>query len=81
MNSKSYLKKIESENVNKIYDKKTCAHCGVNGTVKKFSLVFKYSNSAKCCFYCIEKLGGIENTRAWLEGHARFNRFGQFWFE
>lgn len=64
-----------------IYDKKYCAHCGVNGTVKKARLVFKYSNSARCCYYCIEKLGGIENTREWLEKHVQFSPNGKFWFD
>jgi hypothetical protein len=67
--------------MNKKYEMKTCAHCGVNGTVKKFKLIFRYSYAAKCCFYCIEKLGGIENTRKWLEKHAQFNNNGQYWFE
>jgi len=68
-------------NQNMAYENKTCAHCGVNGIVKKFRIVFKYSNSAKCCFYCIEKLGGIKNMREWLEQHAHFNNLGQYWFE
>lgn len=81
MNSKPYLKKKESEKQMQPYNKKTCACCGVNGIVKKFSLVFKYNNTAKCCFYCIEKLGVIENMRVWLEKHVRFNNLEQFWFE
>ena len=63
------------------YNKKTCAYCGVNGTVKKARLVFKYSNSARCCYYCIEKLGGIEYMRTWLEKHVQFNSNGTFYFE
>jgi hypothetical protein len=66
---------------NTTYDKKTCAHCGVNGIVKKVKLIFKYNKSAKCCYYCIEKLGGIENTKIWLEKHVRFNNNAQYWFE
>jgi hypothetical protein len=31
--------------------------------------------------YCIEKLGGIENTRVWLEKHVEFDPNGTFWFE
>jgi len=67
--------------MNEPYDKKKCACCGVNGTVRKYTLVFKYSNSARCCYYCIEKLGGVENARMWLEQHALFNGKGEFWFE
>lgn len=67
--------------MNELYDKKRCACCGINGTVRKYTLVFKYSNSAKCCYYCIEQLGGIENARTWLEQHAIFNTKGGFWFE
>ena len=63
------------------YNKKTCAHCGINGTVKKARLIFKYSNSARCCYYCIEKLGGIENAREWLEKHVQFSHDGSFHFE
>lgn len=65
----------------KIYDKKTCAHCGCNGIVKKATLIFNYSYSAKCCFYCIEKLGGIENAKIWLKKHAQYNQQGKYWFE
>jgi len=39
------------------------------------------SNSAKCCHYYIDKLGGIENMRVWLEKHVEFNHEGDFWFE
>jgi len=63
-----------------LYNKKHCAYCGVNGTVKKARLVFKYSNSARCCYYCIEKLGGVENMREWLEKHVKFDNQGNFWF-
>ncbi len=65
----------------KIYDKKTCAHCGINGTVRKATIIFKYSYSAKCCYYCIDKLGGIENTRTWLEKNAKFNSNGNLLFK
>jgi len=76
------LKKKESEKtMTQIYDKKTCAHCRVNGTVKKFKLIFNYSYTAKCCYYCIEKLGGIESTRKWLEQNSHYNNKGQYWFE
>ena len=63
-----------------LYNKKTCAYCGVNGAVRKAMVVFKYSNSARLCYFCIEKLGGVENARDWLEQHALFDGRGGFWF-
>jgi hypothetical protein len=63
-----------------VYDKKSCAYCGCEKSIKKLTIIFKYSYSAKMCCFCIEKLGGIENARDWLEENAKFNNRGKFFF-
>jgi hypothetical protein len=63
-----------------LYNRKFCACCGINGITKKITLHLKYSYRARLCFYCIEKLEGIENARTWLEKNASYDAKGNIYF-
>ena len=64
----------------KPYDGKACAKCNLNGTAKKWTLIFKYSYKARLCVACVESLGGMENSRAWLEKNSSFDSKGNLYF-
>jgi hypothetical protein len=63
-----------------LYDGKSCSYCGCKGIAKKSTLKFKYCYSAKMCYFCIDKLGGIENARDWLEKNAKFDNNYNIYF-
>lgn len=63
-----------------LYDSKFCARCWVNGLIKKWRIVFKYSYSARCCGKCIDELGGVGETAEWLSKNASFDSKGNLYF-
>jgi hypothetical protein len=56
---------------------KHCCCCGCNGGIKKWIIHFSYNRKAKVCVFCIEKLGGIENVRIWLENNSIYSKNGK----
>lgn len=66
-----------SELINTPLDfKKHCCKCGVNGSVRKWTFVFRYSFKAKLCLPCIESIGSPLLAKEWLEKNCLFDKTG-----
>lgn len=57
-----------------------CYRCRVNGSVRKWKFIFRYSYSAFLCAPCVQELGGSALAREWLEQNARFSKTGALLF-
>jgi hypothetical protein len=59
------------------YEGKTCYRCGINGSIRKYNFVVKYSFKIRLCCFCIEKLGGSVGASQWAEENVIFNKEGK----
>lgn len=69
-----------SEYKSTTYSGNVCAKCSVNGSVRKYTFVFRKRYKAKLCAPCIQTIGGSQHAADWLDKHVIFTALHKFYF-